>query len=321
MAHTTHGASSRKAWALARAQHGVLARRQLLGLGYTSDAIKHRLGTGRLHSVARGVYAVGRAELSQEGGWMAALLACGEGAYLSHRSAAALYGIGEERAGVVELSVRRSGKIERPGIEVRSRPSLPSHDIGTLNRIPITSPVRTMLDLATIQGPKTLLRSINEADKCGVIDAEGLRRALEGRAGEPGVVILRELLDRDTFVLSDDELERLFLPLARESGLPLPRTKQIVNGFEVDFYWPDLGLVIETDGWRYHRTPAAQSRDARRDQTHTAAGLTRLRFSHHQVKYEPAYVKRILTATLPHLRTPATDEVRLTRRRANEDCR
>ena len=158
-----------------------------------------------------------------------------------------------------------------------------------------------MLDLATIQGPKTLLRSINEADKRDAIDAEELRRALEDRAGEPGIRFLQTLLDRDTFVLSDEELERLFLPLAREAGLPLPLTKQIVNGFEVDFYWPDLGLVIETDGWRYHRTPSAQSRDARRDQAHTASGLTPLRFSHHQVKYESAYVHSILTRTAAHL--------------------
>jgi hypothetical protein len=162
-----------------------------------------------------------------------------------------------------------------------------------------------MLDLATVQGPKTLLRSINEADKRDVIDPEELRRALESRAGEPGVRLLRALLDRDTFVLSDEELERLFLPLAREAGLPLPLTKQIVNDFEVDFYWPDLGLVIETDGWRYHRTPSAQSRDARRDQAHTASGLAPLRFSHHQVKYEPVHVKRILRDTAVHLRPPA----------------
>jgi very-short-patch-repair endonuclease len=74
------------------------------------------------------------------------------------------------------------------------------------------------------------------------------------------------------------------------------------SAIEVDFFWPDLGLVVETDGWRYHRTPAAQSRDARRDQAHTASGLTPLRFSHHQVKYEPAHVKRILTDTAAHLR-------------------
>ncbi len=87
----------------------------------------------------------------------------------------------------------------------------------------------------------------------------------------PGAKRLAALLDRDTFVLTQEELERLFLPLAREVGLPLPLTGEIVNGYEVDFYWPELRLVVETDGLRYHRTPAAQAKDARRDQAHTAA--------------------------------------------------
>ena len=112
------------------------------------------------------------------------------------------------------------------------------------------------------------------------------------------------MLDRDTFLLSDDELELLFHPLARRAGLPLPQTKVFVNEFEVDFFWPDLGLVVETDGWRYHRTPAAQTRDALRCQLHTASGLTPLRFSHHQVKHEPAHVGEILRATASRLARP-----------------
>ena len=125
-----------------------------------------------------------------------------------------------------------------------------------------------------------------------MIDPESLRAALDDHAAQPGVRPLRTLLDRHTFRLSDTELEVLFRPIAAEAGLPTPLTKEMVNGFEVDFYWPDLGLVVETDGWRYHRTPSAQTRDALRDQTHTASGLTPLRFSHYQVKYEPAHVRR-----------------------------
>ena len=154
-----------------------------------------------------------------------------------------------------------------------------------------------MLDIATEVRDRVLERAVNEADKHGLIDPESLRVALDDHAGEPGVKPLRCLLDRDTFRLSDSDLEVLFRPIAAGAGLPPPLTKQRVNGFEVDFYWPDLGLVIETDGLRYHRTASAQSRDALRDQTHTAAGLTTLRFSHHQVKYEPAHVCAILRKT------------------------
>lgn len=145
-------------------------------------------------------------------------------------------------------------------------------------------------------------RAINEADKRDVIDADALRRALDDHTGEPGVRPLRRILDKHTFRLSDDELELLFRPLAASAGLSTPLTKQIVNRFEVDFLWPDLGLVVETDGWRYHRTPSAQTRDALRFQLHTASGYTPLRFSHWQVKYEPAHVERILRATARRLR-------------------
>lgn len=124
-----------------------------------------------------------------------------------------------------------------------------------------------------------------------------LREALDQRHGEPGVARLRQVLDRRTFRLTKEELERRFLPLARKAGLPVPLTGQWVNEFEVDFYWPDLGLVVETDGLRYHRTPAEQARDRLRDQAHTAAGLTQLRFTHEQVRYEPEHVMSVLRAT------------------------
>lgn len=110
----------------------------------------------------------------------------------------------------------------------------------------------------------------------------------------PGVGPSREILDRFTFRLTDSELERRFLPLCVEAGLPLPLTRQRVNGFRVDFFWPDLGLVVETDGLRYHRTTAQQARDRLRDQAHTAAGLTPLRFTHAQVRFEAKRVRGTL---------------------------
>lgn len=220
---------------------------------------------------------------------------------LSHRSAAALWGFGDEHPDYIEVSVRRHHKVRRPGIRVHDRPGLWNRDIGSHLGIPVTQPVRTFLDLATVAGPKTVERAINEADKLDVIDAEVLRRALDDHPGQPGVRLLRLILDEHTFRLSDDELERLFRPLATAAGLAVPLTKTMVNEFEVDFFWPELGLVVETDGWRYHRTPSAQTRDALRFQTHTAAGLTPLRFSHYQVKYEPDHVRRILEKTRQRL--------------------
>lgn len=290
------------AWALARKQHWVLSRQDLLRLGFSSKGIRHRTQTGRLHPVGHGVYAVGRGDLTHEGRWMAAILACGEGAVLSHRSAAALWKIGGERRGSIDVSVARHCQLSRAGIRIRSRPALSVEDIAEQDGIPVTSPVRTLIDQATELTPKRLERAVNEADKRYLIDPESLRKALDEHAGEPGVRPLRTLLDRQTFRLSDTELEVLFRPIAQHAGLPVPRTKEMVNGFEVDFYWPDLGLVVETDGWRYHRTASAQTRDALRDQTHTAAGLTPLRFSHYQVKHEPRHVRDVLFRTAARLR-------------------
>jgi very-short-patch-repair endonuclease len=157
--------------------------------------------------------------------------------------------------------------------------------------------MRTRVDLARACPAAVLERAVNQADRLDLIDPERLRALLDGLAGHPGVRPLRTLLDRRTFAVTDSRLEQLFLPIARRARLATPVTQAEVNGFRVDFFWPGLGLVVETDGLRYHRTPAQQGRDRLRDQTHTAAGLTVLRFTHAQVRYEPAEVQRILAAT------------------------
>ena len=250
----------------------------------------------------RGVFAVGWPHLTPERRWMAAVLACGKDASLSHRSAAALWEIGSERRSQVDVSVRRRSEHRRAGIRARSRPRLPASDVVRHKGIPVTKPIRTLLDLASELDAPALERVVNEADKRDLVSVETLRESLGTFEGEAGVRPLRALLNRHSFRLSDSDLELLFRPLAAEAGLPPPLTKASLNGFEVDFYWPDLGLVVETDGLRYHRTPSAQARDQLRDQTHTAAGLTPIRFTHHQVKYEPAHVRTILERISRRLR-------------------
>jgi hypothetical protein len=301
MARSKSDARSAAAWGLAERQYGLVTRRQLLDLGFTREAVDHRIERGRLRPVARGVYAVGVPSRTSRQRWMAAVLACGEGAVLSHRSAAALWEIGAERHGLVEISVPRCSRHRRPGMRVRGRPSLPSEDVTQHDGIPATTPARTIVDLATCLSALALERAVNEADKRDLIDPEALRTALPGFSGQPGVAALRRLLDRHSFRLSDSDLEVRFRPIARSAGMPQPLCKQLVNGFEVDFHWPELGLVVETDGLRYHRTPSAQARDRLRDQTHVAAGLTVLRFTHRQVRYEPAQVRRVLARTARRL--------------------
>lgn len=109
------------------------------------------------------------------------------------------------------------------------------------------------------------------------------------------------MLGEQVFRLTDSELERRFLRLVRRAKLPIPQTGSRLNGFKVDFFWPDLGLVVETDGLRYHRTPAQQARDGERDLAHTAAGLTTLRFTHSHVASDPALVRRTLQRVVRRL--------------------
>lgn len=292
---------SRQAWELAARQHGVVTRRQLLALGFSSKAIEHRIKRGRLFPVSLGVYAVGWPALSQKRQWMAAVLAGGEEAALSHRSAAALWEIGAERPELIDVSVRRRCELHRPGIHFRGRPSLAARNIVRHDDIPVTSPIQTLLDLADELGSIPLERAVNDADKRGLVDPETLREKLSHYSGQAGARPLRRLLDKLFFQLSDSDLEIYFRRIVKAAKLPMPLSKQRVNRFEVDFFWPNLGLIVETDGLRYHRTPSAQVRDARRDRAHVMAGMTPLRFTHYEVRYEPGRVRLALDRTITML--------------------
>jgi very-short-patch-repair endonuclease len=159
------------------------------------------------------------------------------------------------------------------------------------------------VDLAPGAEREELEALINQADKLDLVDPDSLRKVLTGLAGEPGVPLLRAVLDEATFTLTDSALERLFLPIARSAGLPEPKTREWVNGFRVDFWWPELGLVVETDGLRYHRTPNQQTRQALRDNSHQNAGLVALRFTHWQVRHRPSYVEQTLVRAAHALRS------------------
>jgi hypothetical protein len=288
----------------------VLARAQLLALGFSPRSIEHRIAYGRLHRVARGIYAVGWPHLDRPRRWAAAVLSAaagdraapsptqpylGNGVALSHRSAAALWGIGTERPGQIEVTVLRRNLPRHRGLRVHGRPALSAAEIRRHEDLPVTSPVQTLVDLAIELTPTAIERAVNDADKRDLVDPEALRVALDDHTGEPGVRLLREVLDRLTFRLPDSDLEIYFRPLAAAAGMSAPLTKQVVNGFEVDFFWPDLGLVVETDGLRYHRTPSAQKRDAVRDRAHVLAGMAPLRFTHYEIRFEPRRVRRDLS--------------------------
>jgi very-short-patch-repair endonuclease len=280
------------------ARNGVVTRPQLLAAGFSPEAIKHAVRSDRLFPWCPGVYAAGTPHLTKVGIWSAAVLSCGVGAGLSHSHATALLGIGTAAAGRIEVSVPRSSHPRGDRIRAHRRHEF---ELTTKYGIPVTTPACTIIDMAARLTRDGIEAMVGEADLLGLITPAALRTAATVHPYRRGAARLIAILDRRTFRVTRSKLERLFIPIAVRAGYPIPLTRQWVNGYEVDFYWPDLRLVVESDGLTYHRTPAQQAKDRVRDQTHTAAGLVALRFTHEQIAYDEAHVERILAATLPGL--------------------
>jgi very-short-patch-repair endonuclease len=264
------GAMDRAIARIAANQHGVMSVDQLRALGLSLDAISYRVRIGRLHRIHRGVYAVGHARLSNEGRWMAAVLACGPGAALSHRSAAALWRMLPHGRGHAEVTVPgHGGRKRRKGIRLHRSISL--HPAQTTLRagIPVTTPARTLADLRRCATPDELSKARRQAE------VRGYRLDDQGDA-EPD--------------LTRTELERRFVRLCRRHGLPLPEVDVRIGGYIVDFLWRDRSLVVETDSYRYHRGRAAFEHDYRRQAWLIAAGFEVVRFTWRQVVDEPEEV-------------------------------
>jgi len=288
-------------WRLAARQHGVISHKQLRELGYSAQSIKYRITRGRLHCLFRGVYAVGRPELTQHGWWIAAALACGEGAVISHVDAAALWGFRPKRGGLIHVSVPRSLRSRPSGLVVHRRSTLAARELTRRRGIPVTRPAVTIVDIAATEPEQRLERAINEADQQGVIRFDVLLRELERMPRRPGLGHVKRLVLRHSFRLTRSELERLFLPIAKKAGLSVPETRAIVNGFEVDFWFPELGLVVEAKSLTYHRTPVKQTRDVVRDQAHLVGEVVPLHFTHWQIARQPDYVEGILRGVAARL--------------------
>lgn len=217
-------------------------------MGFTAGAIRHRVTTGRLFVVHPGVSAVGRGELSARGRWLAAVKAVGDGAVLSHRSAAALHGLIPEGAGLPHVTVTRRGtRPARRGVRVHRPRSLAADEVGEADGIPVTSVARTLLDLAETESRRLLGRALEQAERLRVFDRGEIEAVIARGFGRRGLGPLRAALavfDGDPGTRS--ELERRFLGLCRASGLPAPMVTCVVAGFEVDFAWP--GLVVDWTG-------------------------------------------------------------------------
>jgi hypothetical protein len=269
-----NGHRDRRIASVAARQHGVALLAQLVAAGVTQRAVARRVKSGHLHRVHRGVYAVGHTRLSKEGTWMAAVLAYGDDATLSHRSAAELWGLLPHRNGAVDITVPGAGgRRRRQGIRLHRSLLLTPAVASRRNGIPVTNPARTLADLPRVATPGEVRRAIRQTEVLGFEiggDADGTR----------------------------SELERLFLRLCRRHGIPPPAVNVRIGPFLVDFLWRDRRLIVETDGYRYHRGRSAFEAERSRDLDLKLRGYNVVRFTHRQVADEAAGVARTLRALL-----------------------
>ena len=293
--------SDRRLAALATRQHGIVSRTELGALGFSPSAVDRRMRSGRLHQLHRGVYAVGHLSLTPRARWLAAVKACGRGAVLSHAAAGSLWELRASAARLVDVTVpTAAGLIAPSGVRLHRHAHLRPEEATTREGIPVTTVARTLLDLAATLPRRALERACDQAEVLCLYDERAVRAALEGRSGRPGVPALTALLAEHEIgtTLTDSPLEDRFLGLCAEHRLPRPRVNARVAGLRVDFHWPAAKLVVETDGWTYHRTRGAFERDRERDATLAARGVRVLRFTRRQIRTDPQSVVRALRRSL-----------------------
>lgn len=277
--------------ALARRQHGVVARWQLLGAGVPRHKIEYRLRKGWFVSIHRGVYRVGPTEAPRQRE-MAAVLACGAGAVLSHSTAAALWELlpqSPTRATApVTLSATRDVRPRFHGVRYHRVSSLCADETTYLECLPLTTPARTLLDLAGSLGTRELEQVLARADRQGLLDRGQLERLLARYPRRRGRSRLRTLLGAPVdLTFTRSEAEERFLSLVRKAGLHPPEMNVVVRGIEVDALWRQERLVVEIDGFAFHSSPEAFERDRQRDGTLAAAGLRVMRVTWRQLTREP----------------------------------
>jgi Protein of unknown function (DUF559) len=283
---------------IAERQHGVVAHHQLIGVGFRPTAIQRGVAAGRLHRLHLGVYAVGHRHLSREGRWMAAVLACGPRALLSHQDAATLLGLLRTSGNRVHVTAGRPPE-GHPGIVLHRSRRIHPEDREVEDGIQVTSVPRTLLDLAESVPQWLLGRAIDEAERRGLFDLRALDRLIERSHGRHGLRQLRAALRAYRPIpFTRSELERRFLDLCRQAGLPAPSVNLFVEGMEVDFVWPEQRVVVELDSQAHHRTTRAFEEDRRRDATLQVAGYRVLRVTHHRLEAEPLEVVREIRALL-----------------------
>jgi uncharacterized protein DUF559/putative AbiEi antitoxin of type IV toxin-antitoxin system len=286
--------------AIAAGQEGMVSTEQLLAAGVGRGAIALRVRRGRLHPRHRGVYAVGHVRPSARSHLWAAVLACGGpgAAVISHRSAAALWELVATPSGPVDVTTLRQSHSTQ-AIRVHKTRTLQPEDITTIDGLPVTTPTRTLIDLAEVLTPHRLERACHRAEIRRLLNAAVLRAQLDGLRGRRTRALAAALESLAPGPQATRrELEERMLALIAEHGLPRPLVNHTVEGHEVDFYWPHARLIVETDGAATHLTATAFEHDRARDAELTVAGHRVVRFTWRQLRDQPYTVARTLEALL-----------------------
>jgi very-short-patch-repair endonuclease len=280
---------------MARQQWGVITRDQLVELGLGTRGISDWVRAGRLIRLHRGIYAVGHDRLRLEGRWLAAVLACGEGAVLSHSDAARLWEIRQSNSALIDVTVpSRNGRVHRKGITVHRSGRLAAEEVTARGGIPVTTVERTLLDLADVLPKQALRRAVTEAEYRDRLDASTLIAVVENNPGRRSAR-LREAIDGKRH-WTRSSLEDRFLALLKRHGADEPETNVWLDGYEVDFLWRRIGLVVELDGLAAHATRAAVLRDRERDRVLWRRGLRTMRLTSEALDVEREVLRDLAQA-------------------------
>jgi very-short-patch-repair endonuclease len=273
--------------ALAAIQHGVVSHRQLLELGYSRTQIQRRVVKCRMHRLHLGVYAVGHTRLRAQGRWMAAVLACGTGAVLSHTEAAALHDLRQIPSG--RINVTAPSRHNLPGIRAHYVRAIDPQDATIVDGIPATTLARTYLDMAVLLSHGRLIDLLEASQRQNKLDVSAIDAVIARNSGRHGIRPLRRAvaeLDDDAPLLQSPR-EREFRDLVRAHSLPAPQYNVYVEGELVDAVWFDHRLIVEVDGWGFHRSKRSFAADRRRDRMLVRAGWRVVRFTGDDVHDRP----------------------------------
>lgn len=292
---------------LANRQHGPFSLTQLGALGLSQSAVHKRVKSGRLHRVHRGVYSVAPPELlSLRGQFMAAVLACGPEAALSHRSAAHLHGLRQTARANIDVTTAGPVTHRHDGIDAHSSTTLTAADVTTVDAIPCTTVARTVLDLGDVVPTREVERSLEEGDFLEIIDFRAIEEQLERNPTRQAALRLREAMAtlRPDTAPTDNAFGELLLATCRRAGVPEPQRQLWIDPgdgeppVQADFAWPEHKLIVETDGAAAHRTRHRFEADRRRDQRLAVLGWRTIRITWRQLTREPARVERLLRQLL-----------------------